>query len=72
MADPVAATVAAALRSRLERWFSEYEDAAVDGVDRGVTGCGQLGRVDRAGSSTVFADDHTDNTDWDLWLEKKA
>lgn len=72
MADPVAATVAAALRSRLERWFSEYVDAAFDGVDRGVTGCGQLGRVDRTGSSTVFADDHTDNTDWDLWLEKKA
>ena len=36
------------LRDRLETWFDRYVDPARDGVDKGVTGCGQVGpRRDR-------------------------
>lgn len=69
--DVATASVVGGLRSRLEGWFSQYVDPARDGVDRGVTGCGQLGRVDRATGGPVFGADHTDSTDWDLWLEKR-
>ena len=68
--DPASANVVESLRQRLERWFTAFVDPARDGVDKGVTGCGQLGRVDRAQGRPVFGADHTDSTDWDLWLEK--
>jgi choline-sulfatase len=71
LVDNATAGVVTELRNRLERWFRQYVDPACDGIDKGVTGCGQLGRVDHAAGRSVFADDHTDNTDWDLWLEKK-
>lgn len=69
--DAEAASVVGELRNRLEGWFSQYVDPACDGIDKGVTGCGQLGRVDRAAGRSVFGADHTDSTDWDLWLEKR-
>ena len=59
------------LRARLEGWFRRYVDPRRDGVDKGVTGCGQLARVDDAHGRPPFAADHTESTDWDLWLEKK-
>jgi hypothetical protein len=52
------------LRGRLEGWFRNYVDPQRDGVGKGVTGCGQVGPA-------AFAADHTESTDWDLWLEKK-
>jgi arylsulfatase A-like enzyme len=67
--DAELAPVITELRGRLTGWFSEYVDPARDGVDKGVTGCGQLGRVDRV--RPAFAADHTESTDWDLWLAKK-
>jgi len=67
--DPAVAAVVADLRGQLDGWFRTYVDPARDGVDKGVTGCGQLGRVDRV--SPAFAADHTESTDWDLWLTKK-
>jgi choline-sulfatase len=70
-ADPAAAAVLASLRSRLTAWFDRYADPACDGAAKGVTGCGQIGRAQRASGLAVFADDHTDHTDWDLWLPKK-
>ena len=61
-----------ALRGRLEDWFSAYVNPLRDGVDKGVTGCGQLGRVEARGpDDPVFADQHLTGADWDLWLEKK-
>jgi hypothetical protein len=59
------------LRARLEGWFRRHVDPRRDGVDKGVTGCGQLARVDDAHGRPPFAADHTESTDWDLWLEKK-
>ena len=38
----------AAMRGRLEAWFRALRRSARDGVDKGVTGCGQLGRVEEA------------------------
>ena len=70
--DPAAANVVSGLRERLEGWFSEYVDPMRDGVDKGVTGCGQLGPVDHTAGRAVFGTDHTDSTDWDLWLEKRT
>lgn len=63
-----ARSVVEALRGRLEGWFAQYVDPARDGVDKGVTGCGQVARV---GERAPFAADHTESTDWDLWLPKK-
>jgi arylsulfatase A-like enzyme len=56
-------------RARLEGWFRQYVDPRRDGVDKGVTGCGQVARVDDAHRAPAFAADHTDSTDWDLWLD---
>jgi len=70
--DAAAASIVSGLRARLERWFSDYVDPARDGIDKGVTGCGQLGRVDVAAGRLVFGADHTDSPDWDLWLEKRT
>ena len=69
--DASARSVVNDLRSRLAAWFSRYVDPQRDGVDKGVTGCGQVGRVDAASGIAAFAADHTQSTDWDLWLEKK-
>ena len=70
--DPHHADVVAALRGRLAGWFARYVDPARDGVDKGVTGCGQLGLVAGAGSRSVFADQHLVGADWDLWLEPRT
>jgi arylsulfatase A-like enzyme len=66
--DPALADVVAGLRARLAGWFAQHVDPVRDGHDQGVTGCGQRGRVDRV--SPAFAADHTQSTDWDLWLPK--
>ena len=65
-----ARSVAEHLRGRLQSWFQKYVDPQRDGVDKGVTGCGQIARVD-APRGVAFGDDHTESTDWDLWLERK-
>jgi len=63
------ANVVHALRNRLEQWFAAYVDPQRDGVDKGVTGCGQLGLVERGDAThPMFADSHMNNTDWDLWV----
>ncbi|MDQ6620355.1 MAG: sulfatase-like hydrolase/transferase [Pseudomonadota bacterium] len=68
--DPTHARVVSMLRERLERWFETYVDPRRDGVDKGVTGCGPLARVeDHSPGKPVFADRHLSNADWDLWLE---
>ena len=79
--DPESATTSSTKRARvssrtscadrLESWFRQYVDPQRDGVDMGVTGCGQVARVDRPAAGAAFADGHTESTDWDLWLEKK-
>jgi arylsulfatase A-like enzyme len=69
--DARSRVVADELRGRLESWFRQYVDPQRDGVDKGVTGCGQIARIDRPGARAAFADGHTESTDWDLWLEKK-
>lgn len=69
--DPAAKDVVGHLRGRLHDWFEQYVDPQRDGRDKGVTGCGQVGRVNAPGA-VAFADDHTESTDWDLWLEKKT
>ena len=38
-----------AMRSRLEAWFADFVDPALDGSRKRVTGCGQLGLVPAAG-----------------------
>ncbi len=70
--EPDHARVVAALRQRLDGWFARFVDPARDGVDKGVTGCGQLGLVEGAGTRPVFADQHLVGADWDLWLEPKT
>jgi arylsulfatase A-like enzyme len=69
VADPAHAARVAELREKLAGWFTRYVDPGKDGVDKGVTGCGQIGRVDRV--SPAFAAGHTQSTDWDLWLPKE-
>ena len=64
--DAALSPVVAELRERLASWFARYVDPLRDGTDKGVTGCGQLGRVER--TRPAFAADHTQSTDWDLWL----
>ncbi len=44
--DPAAQDVRMALLGRLADWFKTYVDPIRDGSDKGVTGCGQLGRVE--------------------------
>jgi hypothetical protein len=57
------------LRARLEDWFRLYVDQRRDGVDKGVTGCGQLGRVEQGDADhPMFADQHLVGADWDLWV----
>ena len=70
--DAAHADVLATLRSRLDGWFARYVDPARDGVDKGVTGCGQLGLVAGADGRRVFADQHLVGADWDLWLEPRT
>ena len=66
--DPSAAPMREALARRLDDWFSIYVDPVRDGVDKGVTGCGQLGRLEPRANTGMFADSHSSNTDWDLWV----
>ena len=67
--DPAATPTVDALRRCLERWFSLYVDPRRDGVDKGVTGCGQLGLVENARPDhPMFADQHLVGADWDLWV----
>jgi arylsulfatase A-like enzyme len=67
--DPGVHNIAAALRSRLARWFASYVDPRRDGLDKGITGCGQLGLAEKsAPGNPMFADSHLNNADWDLWL----
>jgi len=70
--DPAHANRVAELRGRLAAWFRTYVDPCRDGIDKGVTGCGQLRRVEDADPGHVaFADRHLTGADWDLWLEKQ-
>jgi len=66
--DPSAAAIRDTLSRRLDDWFSVYVDPVRDGVDKGVTGCGQLGRLEPDANAGMFADSHLSNTDWDLWV----
>ena len=67
--DPAAAAMVTALRDRLDQWFRTYADPVRDGIDKGVTGCGQLGLVERGDASqSMFADQHLVGADWDLWV----
>jgi arylsulfatase A-like enzyme len=66
--DPSAATMRDSLARRLDGWFAKYVDPVRDGVDKGVTGCGQLGRLEPGANTGMFADSHLSNTDWDLWV----
>jgi arylsulfatase A-like enzyme len=60
------------LRRRLTDWFSLYVDPARDGSGAGVTGCGQLGRVELSTPDhPMFADQHLDGADWDLWMPQR-
>ena len=68
--DPALRATVDAMRQQLDGWFAQYVDPAREGRDKGVTGCGQLGRVDRV--SPAFAEGHTQSTDWDLWLPEPA
>jgi arylsulfatase A-like enzyme len=69
--EPHARGVVDEMRGRLQGWFRKYVDPRRDGLDKGVTGCGQVARVDAPRGGVAFADDHTESTDWDLWLPKK-
>ena len=67
--DPSANSVKEELRARLEDWFRIYVEPRRDGIDKGVTGCGQLGRVEDADAAhRMFADRHLVGADWDLWV----
>jgi hypothetical protein len=67
--DPTMTGTAAELRTRLAGWFERYVDPRRDGIDKGVTGCGQLGLVERATPAhPMFADSHLVGADWDLWV----
>jgi arylsulfatase A-like enzyme len=47
--------VASGLRRRLEVWFAEYAEPAMDGATQPVTGAGQLHRLDAAVARDAFA-----------------
>ena len=67
--DPSANSVKEGLSARLEDWFRIYVEPRRDGIDKGVTGCGQLGRVEDADAAhPMFADRHLVGADWDLWV----
>jgi arylsulfatase A-like enzyme len=66
--DPAAAAMRKTLARQLDGWFAAYVDPVRDGVDKGVTGCGQLGRLEPGANTAMFADSHLSNTDWDLWV----
>jgi len=69
VADVKTAATVAGLRAQLEDWFDAYADPLRDGVDKGVTGCGQLGLVEGAtAAQPMFADSHLVGADWDLWV----
>ncbi|MEP7206449.1 MAG: sulfatase-like hydrolase/transferase [Casimicrobiaceae bacterium] len=71
--DASCAAAVAAMRARLEDWFRTYVDPQRDGIDKGVTGCGQLARSEESRPDRpVFADQHLTGADWDLWLEKNG
>ena len=56
--DPTVRMTLAMLRGRLDSWFARYVDPARDGRDKGVTGCGQLGRIPPSGEAAgLFAAD---------------
>jgi arylsulfatase A-like enzyme len=68
--DPGVHNIAASLRNKLSRWFAAYVDPRRDGIDKGITGCGQLGAVEYSTQERpMFADQHLSNADWDLWLD---
>jgi arylsulfatase A-like enzyme len=51
-------TTVSMLRARLETWFAEHADPALDGAHKRITGCGQLGLVPREGDGReAFAAD---------------
>ena len=67
--DPSLQSTVAELRETLAGWFHRYVDPRRDGVDKGVTGCGQLGRVEQSDAAhPMFADQHLVGADWDLWV----
>jgi arylsulfatase A-like enzyme len=55
--DRTVDSVGVMLRERLDAWFAEYVDPLLDGAQKPVNGCGQLGRVPAGGDATsVFAE----------------
>ena len=71
--DPSAAGIVMSMRRRLEDWFRTYVNPLRDGADKGVTGCGQLDRVENASvERPAFADQHLVGADWDLWLPEST
>jgi choline-sulfatase len=64
-----AAGIVISMRGRLEDWFRTYVNPLRDGTDKGVTGCGQLDRVENGSvERPAFANQHLVGADWDLWL----
>ncbi len=49
--DPAYGEIIASFRSRLERWFVQYVDPAMDAAKEAVTGNGQLGRAGAASTA---------------------
>ena len=69
---PSAQAVAASMKDRLEAWFRTYVNPLRDGAAKGVTGCGQLARVESGSTERpAFADQHLVGADWDLWLRRE-
>ncbi len=60
----------ATMRDGLAGWFSRYVDPAREGLDKGVTGCGQVDRAETASAThRAFETSHTVGADWDLWVD---
>ena len=69
---PSAQAVAASMKDRLEAWFRTYVNPLRDGAAKGITGCGQLARVESGSTERpAFADQHLVGADWDLWLRRE-
>jgi choline-sulfatase len=67
--DPSLGNLLGSLREKLFSWFRNYVDPRRDAAVKGVTGCGQLGRPeDATATRPMFADQHLNGADWDLWL----
>lgn len=67
--DPALHNQLGVLRAQLVSWFSAYVDPRRDAFNNGVTGCGQLGLAeDATPTRPMFADEHLNGADWDLWL----